>query len=128
MKVRGDSAPPSAFTLEFVPKRPGKALARFYENPEQFESEEDGVTVRGWMWDEYHLELTDCSGLECDIAANFEDYIAQAKLLEAESKIIPDLQDKVSTLEAEKSELESSIVDNQLALVEVYEMIAGGDE
>ena len=57
MRVRGDNAPSNAFSLEEQPNKPGVALVRFYENAEPFEEKRDELTISGWVYDEYHLEL-----------------------------------------------------------------------
>ena len=133
MKVRGDLAPIGAFTLEEQPKKPGHFLVRFYENIHPFSDERDGYSVSGYEYDEYHLELAGYSGLADDISSNLDGYLAQAKLLEAETKTIPDLKQKVSDLEDEKTvlsgkvtTLETQLTDTQMALCDVYELALGG--
>lgn len=133
MKVRGDLAPSSAFTLEEQPKKPGIFLVRFYENVHPFSEERDGRSSSGYEYDEYHLEVVGYGGLADDIRSGFDGYLAQAKLLEAETKTIPDLQQKVAYLEDEKTilsgkvtTLEFQITDAQMALCDVYELALGG--
>lgn len=133
MKVRGDLAPSGLFSLEEQPKKPGHFLVRFYENVHPFSEERDGHSASGYEYDEYHLELTGYSGLTDDISSNYDGYLAQAKLLEAETKTIPDLKQKVSDLETEKTvlsgkvtTLESQLTDTQMALCDVYELALGG--
>lgn len=133
MKVRGDLAPNSAFSLEEQPKKPGHFLVRFYENVHPFSEERDGHSASGYEYDEYHLELTGYEGLADDIRSNYDGYLAQAKLLEAETKTIPDLQQKVADLENEKTvlsgkvdSLEMQVTDAQMALCDVYELALGG--
>lgn len=89
MRVRGDNAPSNAFSLEEQPNKPGVALVRFYENAEPFEEKRDELTISGWVYDEYHLELNMYDGLSEDILGNYAGYLAQAKLHEAEGKTIP---------------------------------------
>ena len=67
MRVRGDNAPSNAFSLEEQPNKPGVALVRFYENAEPFEEKRGELTVSGWQYDEYHLELNMYDGLSEDI-------------------------------------------------------------
>ena len=114
MRVRGDNAPSNAFSLEEQPNKPGVALVRFYENAEPFEEKRDELTISGWVYDEYHLEL------------NMYD----AKLHEAEGKTIPSLQQQVADLETDKAvltekvtSLEGQVTDTQMALCDVYEQI-----
>lgn len=78
MRVRGETVPVTAFTLEAIPKKPGKSLVRFYENAEAYEE-------TGYEWDEYHLEMPSYPGLENDVEANYDMLIGQAKLVEEQS-------------------------------------------
>ncbi len=133
MRVRGDNAPSSAFTLEEQPNHPGFVLARFYENAVRFEETRDGHTTSGYEYDEYRLELEDRPGLEEDIINGYDGYLAQAKLDEAEKKIIPELQRQVEDLEGENAtlhtkvdSLESQVTDTQMALCDVFELATGG--
>ena len=130
MRVRGDLPPSNAFTLEEQPKSPGRFLVRFFENVEAFEETKDNLTVSGYEYDEYHLELGGYDVLFDNILNNFDGYLAQAKLQEAEKKTIPNLQQQVEDLETEKEaltkkigSLESQITDAQLALCDVYEQV-----
>lgn len=130
MRVRGDNAPSNAFTLEEQPNSPGVALVRFYENAEPFEEKRDELTVSGWQYDEYHLELEMYDGLSDDILSNYAGYLAQAKLHEAEGKTIPALQQQVADLETDKTalsekvtSLEGQVTDTQLALCDVFEQL-----
>lgn len=140
MRVRGDNAPSNAFTLEEQPKKSGIALVRFYENAQEFEEKNGDLTVKGWEFDEYQLELTNYDGLSEDVLGNYDSYLAQAKLLEAEGKTIPTLQQQVADLETEKAELsekvyglEGQVTDTQMALCDIYEQMiavvsaAGGE-
>lgn len=125
MKVRGDSAPTSAFTLEDIPKKPGYVLIRFYEHPEEFREEQGGITVHGWRWDEYHLEAEKYETLQNDIFTNYSECLTQAKLEEAEKQIIPTLREKVKSLTDENVSLAQKLTDTELALVDVYEIVIG---
>ena len=84
MRVRGDRPPPAAFTLEEQPKKPGFMLARFYENVVPFEEKRDDLTMSGFEYDEYHLELADTGDLAEDIANRFEHFLSVAKLMSVE--------------------------------------------
>lgn len=106
------------------------ALVRFYENAEPFEEKRDELTISGWVYDEYHLELNMYDGLSEDILGNYAGYLAQAKLHEAEGKTIPSLQQQVADLETDKAaltekvtSLEGQVTDTQMALCDVYEQI-----
>lgn len=98
MRVRGDNAPSNAFTLEEQPKKPGFYLIRFYENAKEFSETRDGLTISGWEYDEYHLELADTGSLQEDIVANFDTLFAQAKAAESPDEQ-GDLETRVATLE-----------------------------
>ena len=98
MRVRGDNAPSNAFTLEEQPKMPGFFLVRFYENAQEFSETRDGLTITGWEYDEYHLELADTGSLSEDVLANFDTLLAQAKAAETPAEQ-GDLESRVTTLE-----------------------------
>ena len=98
MRVRGDNAPSNAFTLEEQPKKPGFFLVRFYENAQEFSETRDGLTITGWAYDEYHLELADTGSLSEDVLANFDTLLAQAKAAETPAEQ-GDLESRVTTLE-----------------------------
>lgn len=98
MRVRGDNAPSNAFTLEEQPKKPSFFLVRFYENAQEFSETRDGLTITGWEYDEYHLELADTGSLSEDVLANFDTLLAQAKAAETPAEQ-GDLESRVTTLE-----------------------------
>lgn len=98
MRVRGDNAPSNAFSLEEQPNKPGVALVRFYENAKPFEEKRDELTISGWVYDEYHLELADTGSLSEDVLANFDTLLAQAKAAETPAEQ-GDLESRVTTLE-----------------------------
>lgn len=98
MRVRGDNAPSNAFTLEEQPKKPGFFLVRFYENAQEFSETRDGLTITGWEYDEYHLELADTGSLSEDVLANFDTLLAQAKAAETPAEQ-GDLESRITTLE-----------------------------
>lgn len=98
MRVRGDNATSNAFTLEEQPKKPGFFLVRFYENAQEFSETRDGLTITGWEYDEYHLELADTGSLSEDVLANFDTLLAQAKAAETPAEQ-GDLESRVTTLE-----------------------------
>lgn len=86
MRVRGDVQPSNAFTVEEQPKKPGFCLVRFFENPQEFSEEQGELTVSGWEYDEYHLELADTGSLEEDVLNNYDALLEQAKAAEAENE------------------------------------------
>ena len=105
MRVRGDVQPSNAFTLEEQPKKPGYYLARFFENAHEFSEEKEGLTISGWEYDEYHLELADTGSLEEDILNNYDALLEQAKAAEAEEDGGSDgLEERVDALEASKAD------------------------
>ena len=109
MRVRGDNAPSNAFTLEEQPKKPGFFLVRFYENAQEFSETRDGLTITGWEYDEYQLELADTGSLSEDVLANFDTLLAQAKAAETPAEQ-GDLESRVTTLEetsASKDDLQA---------------------
>lgn len=86
MRVRGDVQPSNAFTVEEQPKKPGFCLVRFFENPQEFSEEQGELTVSGWEYDEYHLEMADTGSLEEDVLNNYDALLEQAKAAEAENE------------------------------------------
>ena len=86
MRVRGDAAPSNAFTLEEQPKKPGYVLVRFFENAHEFTETQGDLTISGWEYDEYHLELADTGSLEEDVLNNYDALLEQAKAAEAENE------------------------------------------
>lgn len=103
MRVRGDLQPSNAFTLEEQPKKPGFFLVRFFENAQEFEETKDGLTVRGWEYDEYHLELEDTGSLADDVLNNFDALLEQAKLADAGDEP-GNLDGRVAALEKDKAD------------------------
>lgn len=92
------------FSLEPIPKQPGKVLCRFYENARKYkETSAEGAVVIGWQWDEYHLILPDYPGLEADVTANAEALLKEAISAEEEENRIPDLLEAKKILEAQVS-------------------------
>lgn len=106
MRVRGDVQPSNAFTLEEQPKKPGYYLVRFFENAQEFSEEKDGLTVSGWEYDEYHLELADTGSLEEDVLNNYDALLEQAKAAEAENEDggSEGLEARVDALESGKAD------------------------
>lgn len=106
MRVRGDVQPSNAFTLEEQPKKPGYCLVRFFENAREFSEEQGELTVSGWEYDEYHLELADTGSLEEDILNNYDTLLEQAKAAEAEAGGggSDDLEERVDALESGKAD------------------------
>lgn len=106
MRVRGDVQPSNAFTLEEQPKKPGYYLVRFFENAQEFSEEKEGLTVSGWEYDEYHLELADTGSLEEDVLNNYDALLEQAKAAEAENEDggSEGLETRVDALESGKAD------------------------
>lgn len=104
MRVRGDVQPSNAFTVEERPKKPGFCLVRFFENPQEFSEEQGELTVSGWEYDEYHLEMADTGSLEEDVLNNYDALLEQAKAAEAEAEGggSDDLEERVAAMETGK--------------------------
>lgn len=112
MRVRGDVQPSNAFTVEEQPKKPGFCLVRFFENPQEFSEEQGELTVSGWEYDEYHLEMADTGSLEEDVLNNYDALLEQAKAAEAEAEGggSDDLEERVAAMEtgrADKDEVQA---------------------
>lgn len=103
MRVRGDLPPSNAFTLEEQPNKPGFFLVRFFENAAPFTENRDGLTISGYEYDEYHLELADTGDLQSDVLNNYDALLAQAKAEEAGMEP-GDLEARVTTLEGDKAD------------------------
>lgn len=106
MRVRGDVQPSNAFTVEKQPKKPGFCLVRFFENPQEFSEEQGELTVSGWEYDEYHLEMADTGSLEEDVLNNYDALLEQAKAAEAEAEGggSDDLEERVAAMETGKAD------------------------
>lgn len=106
MRVRGDVQPSNAFTVEEQPKKPGFCLVRFFENPQEFSEEQGELTVSGWEYDEYHLEMADTGSLEEDVLNNYDALLEQAKAAEAENEDggSDDLEERVAAMETGKAD------------------------
>lgn len=106
MRVRGDVQPSNAFTLEEQPKKPGFCLVRFFENAQEFSEEQGELTVSGWEYDEYHLEMADTGSLEEDVLNNYDALLEQAKAAEAEAEGggSDDLEERVAAMESGKAD------------------------
>lgn len=127
MKTRGDLPPSNAFTLEPMPDKPGCMLLRLFENVQEFIETMMDLTISGYEYDEYHLELLDTPGLEETILEHYDEYMTEAKLKEAEKETIPNLQSRVKELTDENTALQNQLTDAQIALCDIYEMALGGD-
>lgn len=106
MRVRGDVQPSNAFTVEEQPKKPGFCLVRFFENAQEFSEEQGELTVSGWEYDEYHLELADTGSLEEDVLNNYDALLEQAKATEVENEDggSEGLEARVDALESGKAD------------------------
>lgn len=131
MKVRGDLPPSNAFTVENQPKRPGFALVRFYENVREFTEQDGDLTISGYEYDEYHLEIERVHGLEEYVLQNFDRLLRKARAADTQ-KVAETPEQKMTRLEAENAKLhgqveslESELTDTQMALCDIYEMLGG---
>lgn len=123
MRVRGDTRPATLFSLESIPKKPGKVLCRFYQNVRKYNQTSEGVTVIGWQWDEYHLELPDYASLEADVTANAEALLKEAISVEEEENRIPDLLEAKKLLEAQVAAQADQMDFYEDCIVEMAEII-----
>lgn len=123
MRVRGDIKPATPFSLEPIPKKPGKMLCRFYQNARKYTETTDGVTVIGWQWDEYHLELPDYPGLEADVTANSAALLEQAVHIEKEANRVEDLEEENRLLKAKVSAQADQMEFYEDCIVEMAEII-----
>ena len=126
MKVHGDLNP-GTYTLEPMPDKPGYMLLRLFENVQEFTETMMDLTISGYEYDEYHLELLDTPGLEETILEHYDEYMMEAKLKEAEKETIPNLESRVKKLTEENTALQNQLSDAQIALCVFYEMALGGD-
>ena len=127
MKTRGDLPPSNAFTLEYMPDKPGYMLLQLFENVKKFTETMMDLTISGYEYDEYHLELLDTPGLEETIIEHYDEYMMEAKMKEAEKETIPNLESRVKELTEENTALQNQLTDAQIALCDIYEMALGGD-
>lgn len=126
MKTRGDLPPSNAFTLEYMPDKPGYMLLQLFENVKKFTETMMDLTISGYEYDEYHLELLDTPGLEETIIEHYDEYMMEAKMKEAEKETIPNLESRVKELTEENTALQNQLTDAQIALCDIYEMALGG--
>lgn len=124
MKVRGDNAPPNAFTIEEQPKKPGYVLVRFFEHVAPFEETKDGLTISGYEYDEYRLELPSSADLFETILNRYDYFLSEAKRQD------PGAVDDITQIQLALAELAETQADvqtaNELALAELAELITGG--
>ena len=113
MRVRGDVQPSNAFTVEEQPKKPGFCLVRFFENPQEFSEKQGELTVSGWEYDEYHLELP----ARPDMQSYIENHLYELK---AEAK------GGASAVTQMMAQMEAYNTANQLAIAELAEAMMGG--
>nr|DAR07597.1 MAG TPA: hypothetical protein [Caudoviricetes sp.] len=113
MKVKGDNAPSGAFEVEPHPQKPGVAIVRLFENPEPFEEKQGELTLKGWEYDEYHLELPLYDALALDVAAAYDSYLAQAKAEERSKNELERMANSVASLQAAQSDTDSMVVEQE---------------
>lgn len=95
MKVWGDIQPTNRFFLDNA--YPGKSVVRFYENVQPYTDTRDEITVNGWVYDEYILEMP--RSTQVDIETNFDTLLQQAKAREAkQSDEIAELETLINTI------------------------------
>lgn len=95
MRVWGDIQPTSSFYLDNA--YPGKSVIRFYENVQPYTDTRDEITVNGWVYDEYVLEMP--RSTQVDIETNFDALLQQAKAREAkQSNEVAELETLINTI------------------------------
>ena len=92
MKVNGDTMP-DALRVESNPQHDNLLTVRLTENAKQ--------TADGWEYDEYVMEVPNYPNLAADIAANFDNWIEQAKAQEQADKPVEQQFDEVRTESAD---------------------------
>lgn len=102
-------------------------LLQLFENVKKFTETMMDLTISGYEYDEYHLELLDTPGLEETIIEHYDEYMMEAKMKEAEKETIPNLESRVKELTEENTALQNQLTDAQIALCDIYEMALGGD-
>lgn len=131
MKVRGDLPPSNAFTVEAQPQKPGVALVRFYENVKEFSEQDGDLTISGYEYDEYHLEIPRVGRAEDYVLQNFDQLLRKAKAADAQGDPIhreptmAELKAENEKLHGQVANLESQLTDTQMALCDIYEMVGG---
>lgn len=76
MRVRGDNAPPGAYSMEPQPGKPGYVCVRLWEHARQVTEEQH------WEYDEYQMIVPERAGLQADIEAHIDEWIATARSME----------------------------------------------
>jgi len=76
VRVRGDNAPPGAYSMAPQPGRPGYVCVRLYENAQQVAPE------AYWAYDEYQIIVPYRADLQADIEANISEWLSTAQSLE----------------------------------------------
>lgn len=131
MKVRGDLPPGNAFTVEVQPQKPGFSLVRFYENVREFTEKDGDLTISGYEYDEYHLEIPRVGRAEDYVLQNFEQFLRKAKAADVQGDPIQreptmaELKAENEKLRGKVVNLESQLTDTQMALCDIYEMVGG---
>lgn len=122
MKVNASCAPSKNFRVEQTPDKPGFALARFFENVQEVEEDEDDNITKSYVYDEYHLELLYYDNIEADIKANFDNMINQAKIEEEQKGLtVKKLKEENDKLKTQLVESKNTITNLQVTLCNFYE-------
>lgn len=74
MRVRGDNAPPGAYSIESQPGMPECVCLRLYENAHE--------VAPHWEYDEYRLTVRAREDLAADVEENFAEWLLTAKGME----------------------------------------------
>jgi hypothetical protein len=108
MKVRG-SKPDGLCMVERHPQRPEMAIVRLFANPAEYEESQNGMTAKGWEYEEYRLEVPYYDSLVADVNAAYEGWLAQAKAAE-------DAKDPMAKLMAAQDSTDALVVDQEYRL------------
>ncbi len=118
MKVRGDFPPSNVFSVEERPDKPGIALARFFQNARPFTEKQDELTIEGYEYEEYHLELPYYQQLEDDIRNNYDTYLESAIAEEHKRGLTPEsLGSRLDIEEDVSAQQDEMLIDQEMRLL-----------
>lgn len=128
--------------MERQPDKPGFVRVRFYENVQAFSEQDGELTISGYEYDEYRIEVRDNGRVHDFVLQNFDRLLAQAKVEEVEPEPEPTMAElkaenaaltqRVETLEDALCEVDEANEERlsamEDALCEMDEIINGGDK
>lgn len=100
--------------MERHPQRPEIAIVRLFANPAEYEESQNGMTAKGWEYEEYWLEVPFYDGIEGDVEAAYGNWLTQARAAE-------DAKDPLAKLMEAQDNTDALVVDQayRLALLEL---------